>query len=904
MVDVPSDFSPDFSGHIHASTRPTMKDLNKYIIPLVATKWYDLGLDLLDAKHEHLLDIIEGDYKYDTQCCCRKMFSEWLRTTDTPTWDQLIVAIRTINLNEAASKIESLFPQAANNQVDLQPVRKGNKTFTTQFSKLLTKVSYLLDHNCGDRLEMCKRFCSTLCISDASDQLLFGDNQLPQLKASKNFGELFIQLRHHWGWDEWSILEHIIDLVELKEAEDELHKYKQFLASKHAIEIISEEFSDVDLPPNCVSFSIILDKPYSRVSIQEYSRIKEFICGILEINKYVMHPFIKYFIGSLHLQWYVAGEAAAHMIKMAKQNEKALLAKSFVFVKIGEEVVLDCYSQKQEDHSYDGYAATTDDTQFYDTQYDTHGYISSSVIFPGGYDHEFMELVPNRLICMLCKLPCYEAHKCKECGQVYCKHDLDHLKSMTDMSYACPMCHVEPFLTSPYLADHEIKEHTINCPNKNYGCCWIGKLDDLNMHTKDCKCRHVKCHHCGDFVNSTTITNHTSSQCPCYCQHCEITAEREVISKQHKEKCHNYPLSCPNKCGLDDIPRANMSEHRTQCPHEMVTCSNCNVKIVRKNLVTHRRKKHSWFETEHLLCIFIYCISVSIISLAAYISFTGDSDHSANGLWYMTLKHSGDYQEVNILPVILKISDFIEKINNKEQWDSSPFFDLESGHEMCLSIYPDGKDDGEGTHVSVYLFIISFDEKLQQLNDKSLTRPLTVEILNQLSDKDHYNYSTMIVDDTKVLEFPQFISHDFLFSHGGYIVEDTLYFRISYESSITDKEITYTLFFLFWIFSLAITIVIYCSCGFLCSGFHRIIFVIIMWLVVYTVLRAVVWAIDNFSGVTLIKLIMILEYLDGNREVQSEVNAAILQTLSPSNVIIFVIIITIITYFYTIHHPH
>ena len=60
-----------------------------------------------------------------------------------------------------------------------------------------------------------------------------------------------------------------------------------------------------------------------------------------------MHPFIKYFIGSLHLQWYVAGEAAAHMIKMAKQNEKALLAKSFVFVKIGEEVVLDCYSQKQ-----------------------------------------------------------------------------------------------------------------------------------------------------------------------------------------------------------------------------------------------------------------------------------------------------------------------------------------------------------------------------------------------------------------------------------------------------------------------------------------------------------------------------------------------------------------------------
>ena len=88
-----------------------MKDLNKHVTPLVIKKWYNLGLELLDTKHEYLLETIEGGNQHDMQYCCRRMFSEWLQTTDTPTWVQLTVAMRNISLNEAASKIESLFPQ-------------------------------------------------------------------------------------------------------------------------------------------------------------------------------------------------------------------------------------------------------------------------------------------------------------------------------------------------------------------------------------------------------------------------------------------------------------------------------------------------------------------------------------------------------------------------------------------------------------------------------------------------------------------------------------------------------------------------------------------------------------------------------------------------------------------------
>jgi len=87
---------------------PSMKLLNKHVIPLVDTKWYDLGLELLDPKYERSLDTIEKDNKDDANCSCRKMFRKWLDTCEDATWKKLMDALQKIHRNDAASKIESL----------------------------------------------------------------------------------------------------------------------------------------------------------------------------------------------------------------------------------------------------------------------------------------------------------------------------------------------------------------------------------------------------------------------------------------------------------------------------------------------------------------------------------------------------------------------------------------------------------------------------------------------------------------------------------------------------------------------------------------------------------------------------------------------------------------------------
>ena len=89
-----------------------MKDLNNHVIPLVATRWYDLGLELLETKHERELEIIESNYRNDMSTCCRKMLSKWLETrSNSASWGQLIQAVKNIKLNNVANDIEQLLLQ-------------------------------------------------------------------------------------------------------------------------------------------------------------------------------------------------------------------------------------------------------------------------------------------------------------------------------------------------------------------------------------------------------------------------------------------------------------------------------------------------------------------------------------------------------------------------------------------------------------------------------------------------------------------------------------------------------------------------------------------------------------------------------------------------------------------------
>ena len=76
----------------------------------MATKWYELGLELLDDSQAKHLDIISANSP-DVTRCCREMFKHWLNAHPTASWYKLVDALRATGIEEntVAGMLESNF---------------------------------------------------------------------------------------------------------------------------------------------------------------------------------------------------------------------------------------------------------------------------------------------------------------------------------------------------------------------------------------------------------------------------------------------------------------------------------------------------------------------------------------------------------------------------------------------------------------------------------------------------------------------------------------------------------------------------------------------------------------------------------------------------------------------------
>ena len=199
-----------------------------------------------------------------------------------------------------------------------------------------------------------------------------------------------------------------------------------------------------------------------------------------------------------------------------------------------------------------------------------------------------------------------------------------------------------------------------------------------------------------------------------------------------------------------------------------------------------------------------------------YMSNVGHGHHQFVSHKTIYYNYRNDYLNKNILsfrikynsidtpndqaaPVILVIPSFIEKIKNGKIWYSHPFFIFKEGYQMCLRVDAAGYGDGKGTHVSVYLHLMKgpHDDKLEQSSHWPMRGVLTIELLNQYENGNHYTRSIllsnylcsecinriMLDNITTGMGFDQFISHDIITDYINHLIDDALYFNITYEDN-------------------------------------------------------------------------------------------------------------------------
>ena len=222
------------------------------------------------------------------------------------------------------------------------------------------------------------------------------------------------------------------------------------------------------------------------------------------------------------------------------------------------------------------------------------------------------------------------------CGQHYCD---SCLTKWLKKQKTCPHCRKENFQSMINKEKtREVKELRIRCSNREKGCDWAGEMGVLEDHLqsdKGCGYVIVECGNrgrglkvCGERMERRHLTNHMENECkyqPYTCEYCGHKGTFESIAMRYKmqekqieefvqsmpqcyktiffhekklyshyDHCAEYPLECPNKCGVIDIKRKDMEEHCDICPLEPLKCpfnaGDCSKDILRKDMESHKRE--------------------------------------------------------------------------------------------------------------------------------------------------------------------------------------------------------------------------------------------------------------------------------------------------------------------------
>ena len=391
-----------------------------------------------------------------------------------------------------------------------------------------------------------------------------------------------------------------------------------------------------------------------------------------------------------------------------------------------------------------------------------------------------------------------EVNCSNDCGKMLQRQ---HLSSHVDNDYPCREVHCQ---YCSVAGQHQfiMGEHVDQCGKVPLPCpnnCGVDSIlrEDVGVHKTKCPLEEIECpNDCGKALQRQFVTSHVETECPrreVDCQYCQLSGEYQSIEGQHKEECLKLPISCPNECKAEHIPREDIEDHKLRCPLEVIECEyysmGCHVTMMRKDQHTHEKEKME----EHLLLTKSELVEtktsckMKINELESELkqnhakikkleselqrshakvdelTFIFKEEHNPKmnrleselqqnhalmkvlfGEWTIRLNtkaiqlSSGN----QVLPVIVRMSEYTKKKMRKVDWYSDPFYTHEQGYKIKLNVLPDGSNNGKGTHLSVYLYLMAgpYDDMLCW----PLKGKYKVTLLNQVSNSNHHSVSHYI----------------------------------------------------------------------------------------------------------------------------------------------------------------
>ena len=432
--------------------------------------------------------------------------------------------------------------------------------------------------------------------------------------------------------------------------------------------------------------------------------------------------------------------------------------------------------------------------------------LQTNMATSSGYDYKFVDgEPPNKYICTICILVSCDPQQASCCGNVYCKSCLQQLKYI-GQDFNCPTCRHD--LTNKCfpdrIVDREIKSLQVYCTNNKQishadnSCSWKGRLKDIDDHLHQCPYQILSCTNgCGENIERKQLQHHLENNCPkrlIKCQYCnEEENTFQVITRRHLKVCPQYPIQCANIGCSKKVPRSQMITHKESCPKEIISYEYITIGCVEKMKREEQEEHNEQSMNEHL--------QMAVKEIA---DLKRASDREIADL--KRAKETSDREIADLkisLSQYIRFSEFSKRKSNNEEWCSPGFYTSPGGYKMSLHVDANGVGDGKGTHVSCFICLMSgeYDDILEW----PFQGEVTVELLNQLEDKNHYKDITEFDESTpqKCKErivgkqygsgwgCDQVISHSQLGYNSSlnrqYLKDDTLCFRVSVKVISTAK---------------------------------------------------------------------------------------------------------------------
>ena len=334
------------------------------------------------------------------------------------------------------------------------------------------------------------------------------------------------------------------------------------------------------------------------------------------------------------------------------------------------------------------------------------------------------------------------------------------------------------------------------------------------------------------------------------CPHCNFASSFCVVSK-HFDVCRYYPLACPNRCGVT-FERDDLDDHMKMCRLEEVKCvfakAGCQANFIRENEDAHMDQNTQ----KHLALMPAATLKMLHEQQEVFVKTLEQKDEQIKRVEQKLQKQGQEFEEQlggqqiefqkqlqqrddqiqanvqekdeqiktlqakneelqqqierisqQMLPMVNKIrshtgncvpphdipySNYQELKAQTFPQNSASMYTHPGGYMFRLKLWPNGTNDGAGTHLSVSVYSLKGD------HDAELKFPVkfttTIQLLNQHRDQDHHTRDIQSEVTREMVGSRRFIGTDWMFiPHAAlkwnrdkqiqYLKDDCLKFRIT-----------------------------------------------------------------------------------------------------------------------------